>query len=105
MVKDLTDLTFEKEISSASKPVLVDFWAPWCAPCRMQAPIVEELDSELCGKVIFAKVNVDENLNVATALGIASIPTLMIYKDGKVVEKIVGLTSKAELSEMLIKLL
>lgn len=103
MVRELNDLNFEKEIAAATKPVLVDFWAVWCGPCRMQAPIIEELDSELSDKVVFAKINVDENLQTANALKIVSIPTLVLYKDGKIAETVVGLTDKAQLSEILIK--
>lgn len=103
MVKELTDLTFEKEISKADKPMLVDFWAEWCAPCKMQAPVIEELDSELSDKIIFAKVNVDDNMQIASALSISGIPTLLLYKNGEIVQKIVGYTPKAELSEILLK--
>ncbi|MGE5403142.1 MAG: thioredoxin [Ignavibacteriales bacterium] len=89
-----TDFNFDSEVLSQGTPVLVDFWAPWCGPCRMVAPIVEEIASELQGKLKVVKVNTDENYNVATRYGIMSIPTLGIFKNGKLVDSVVGAVPK-----------
>jgi len=94
-----TDATFDKNIKKGV--VLVDFWATWCGPCRRQGPIVEELAKEFAGKVIVGKVDVDKNKAVAQRYIIRSIPTIIIFKDGKVVERLVGLRSKAELEKTL----
>jgi thioredoxin 1 len=91
------DKSFKDVVIEAKMPVLVDFWAPWCAPCRAIAPAVEELAGEYTGRVGFAKVNVDENPKLATDYGVRSIPTLLIFKDGKPLTQIVGLRPKAEL--------
>ncbi|MBO5851070.1 MAG: thioredoxin [Clostridia bacterium] len=104
-VKHLTDFDFNSTIKESKVPVLVDFWAPWCSPCRMQSPILEELATELNGKVVIAKLNVDECESLALKYGVNSIPCLMVFKDGELKEQSVGLTSKAELSAMLIKYL
>lgn len=105
-IKDIMDIDeFNAVIKNEKKPVLVDFWATWCNPCRMQTPILEELAEELKDKVKVVKVDVDENEKLAYELKIRSIPTLYLYKDGNLVEKSVGLTSKALLSEMIIKYL
>jgi len=95
------DKSFKDVVIEAKMPVLVDFWAPWCAPCRGIAPMVDELAGEYSGRVGFAKVNVDENPRVATEYGIRSIPTLLLFKDGKPVKQIVGLRPKAELKKNL----
>lgn len=102
-IKELTNADFEQFIENESKPVMVDFWATWCSPCRMQAPIFNELAQELKEKAVFAKVDVDENESLAYKYKIASIPCIMVFKDGRQVEKTVGLSTKAELAEMLIK--
>ena len=94
---------FEEVVLKSDKPVLVDFWAIWCGPCRMQAPILEDLCSEINGKAVICKANVDENEALAVKYGIISIPSLLLFKNGEVVEKSVGLTSKQELSSMIIK--
>jgi thioredoxin 1 len=86
--------SFEKVISTPGKPVLVDFWAPWCGPCKSIAPILEELQSEMGEKVQIAKVDVDNNGEIAGKYSIRAIPTLLLFKDGKVVDQVVGLTSK-----------
>jgi len=92
---EINDKNFEEEVLKSSIPVLVDFWAPWCAPCRAIAPIIEELAEELEGKVKVCKLNVDENPITPGKFGIRAIPTLMIFKNGEVVETLVGAVSKA----------
>ena len=95
---------FNKIINS-DKPVLVDFYATWCGPCKMQTPILKEFAEEVGDKVEIVKVDVDENADIASKYSIQSIPTIMVFKDGEVKEKAVGLTVKANLSQMLIKYL
>jgi thioredoxin 1 len=98
---DVTDQTFEVEVINADVPTLVDFWAPWCGPCRMVAPIVEELAGEYDGRVKFVKLNTDENPAVSGRYGIRSIPTLLVFKDGEVKGQIVGFRPKSELKNRL----
>jgi len=97
----VTDDTFESTVLKAKLPVLVDFWAPWCSPCRMVAPLVEELSTEYEGKVVFVKFDVDENPKMASKYGIMSIPTLLIFKGGNPVSHIVGFRPKSELRKSL----
>ena len=99
--RDVTDANFEQEVLKADKPVLVDFWAPWCGPCRMVAPIVEELADEYDGKVEFVKVNTDDNPNTAVKYGIRSIPTLLVFKDGEPAGQIIGFRPKSDLKQRL----
>ena len=100
-VLEVTDDTFEAEVKNADLPVLVDFWAPWCGPCRMVGPTVEAIAGKYAGKVKVVKVNVDDSPGVATEFKIRSIPTLAILKDGKVEEQLVGVQSEDELSKAL----
>ena len=95
---EVTDADFEQTVLKADTPVVVDFWAPWCAPCRRMAPIFEDLANEYAGRVQFAKLNVDEAEQVPSTYGTFSIPTLIIFKDGQEVNRIIGLTSKDRLA-------
>ncbi|MFC1870926.1 thioredoxin [Chloroflexota bacterium] len=97
----VSDSNFDQTVLQSKLPVLVDFWAPWCGPCRMVAPVVEELANEYEGKISFAKVDVDQNPKTAGAYGIMSIPTLLIFKEGKPVSNIVGFRPKDELKQNL----
>jgi thioredoxin 1 len=97
----LNESNFQTEVLEAKQPVLVDFWAEWCAPCRMIAPLLEELATEYEGRVHIGKVNVDENQQLAAQYRITGIPTLLLFKDGQVREAIVGLKSKRELKAAL----
>ena len=94
---ELTDANFEQEVLKSDLPVLIDFWAVWCGPCRMIAPIVEELAEEYDGKLKVGKLDVDHNRQTAMQYGIRSIPTLLLFKDGQVVEMIIGAVSKGML--------
>ena len=94
MALELTDANFTEQVLNSDKPVLVDFWAEWCGPCRMVGPIVEELAHDYDGKAVVGKVNVDENQGVAAQFGIRNIPTLLIFKNGQVVDKQVGVAPK-----------
>jgi thioredoxin 1 len=101
----VTDTTFKDEVIDSDVPVLVDFWAPWCGPCRMVAPVVDEISQEYEGQVKVVKVNTDENPNVASQYGIRSIPTLMIFKGGQRVDTVVGAVPKTTLANTLAKYL
>jgi thioredoxin 1 len=101
MAKQFTDSSWEQDVLSSDKPVLVDFWAEWCGPCRMIGPLVEELAKEYEGKAVIGKLNVDENPGVASKYGIRSIPTLLVFKGGEVVDKIVGAVPKTMLAQKL----
>jgi len=100
-VMELNDTNFQSDVLEASEPVLVDFWAPWCGPCRMIAPVVEELASENQGSAKITKLNVDEAPQAAQNYGVSSIPTIMIFKGGEVVERFVGVQPKNRLQEAL----
>ena len=97
-VGKVTDATFDAEVLKSKEAVVVDFWAEWCGPCRMIGPALEEISNEMAGKVKIAKLNVDENPQISSQLGIRSIPALMMFKDGKVVAQKVGAAPKGELS-------
>jgi thioredoxin 1 len=98
-VQHLTDTNFKSEVIDSKIPVLVDFWAPWCGPCKMIAPAVEELAKEYAGRLKIGKVNVDESSKAATQYSIMSIPTILFFRDGKVSDQIVGAMSKSELKK------
>jgi thioredoxin 1 len=100
-VAEFTDETFKSEVLESPTPVLVDFWAPWCGPCRMIAPVVEELATEHQGTVKVGKINIDDNPSAAQQYGVSSIPTLMIFKDGQVVDRFVGVQPKSRLQQAL----
>jgi thioredoxin 1 len=97
----VTDETFEEVVLKAPVPVMVDFWAPWCGPCRMVAPIVEDLAEKYDGRAVVAKLNTDENLKVAGQLGIMGIPTLILFKDGQEVDRVVGFAPGQTLEQKL----
>ena len=99
----VTDSSFQEEVLNSELPVLVDFWAPWCGPCRMVTPVVEEIAEQYKGKVTVVKLNTDENPNVASQYGIRSIPTLMIFKGGQRVDMVVGAVPKTTLAQTLEK--
>ncbi len=103
--EQVTDSTFKQEVLDSDVPVLVDFWAPWCGPCRMVAPVVDEISVQYEGQLKVVKVNTDENPNVASQYGIRSIPTLMIFKDGQRVDMVVGAVPKTTLANTLEKYL
>src|SRR6188508_1474523 len=96
-VREVTDATFESEVLKSDIPVLIDFWAPWCGPCRAIAPLVEELATEYAGKLKVAKMNVDDNPQVPSKYNVRSIPNLVLFKGGQVKEQIVGAVPKATL--------
>ena len=103
--QDVSDNEWDSEVLSNDTPVLVDFWAPWCGPCKMVAPVVDELAEEYDGKVKFVKLNTDDNIETASKYGIRSIPTLMVFKGGEAVEQVVGFRPKSELKKSLDKVL
>lgn len=101
----LTDQNFQEKVTKSSGVILVDFWAPWCVPCQTLAPVLEELNKELKGKVQIAKLNIDENPKTASKFGVMSIPNLIIFKDGQKVEQIIGLQTKDNLKKAIERVL
>lgn len=102
---ELTDESFEEEVLKASTPVLVDFWAPWCGPCRMMAPTIDQIAKEMEGKIKVGKINIDQHNKYAGQFGIMSIPTFLFFKDGKVLEQMVGVIDKEDMKEKIEKYL
>lgn len=104
-VIELSDASFDETVHKATEPVLVDFWAPWCGPCRMLAPIIEQIADEFAGKAKVCKLNTDEARDTAVEFGISAIPTVILFKDGQIQKKWVGLTSKKDISDTISKVL
>jgi thioredoxin len=102
---ELSDSTFDKEVLKSEAPVLVDFWAPWCGPCRILGPVVEEIASSYSGRLKVGKLNVDDNQETTMAYGIRSIPTLIIFKGGKAFDQIIGAVPKSEIERIIKKAL
>jgi thioredoxin 1 len=101
MAIEINETNFEKEVLSSDKPVLIDFWAPWCGPCKMLSPVIEEIASQYNGKAKVFKVNTDENISLATKFQITSLPCLMLFKNGEVLNKIVGFRSKGDIEKLI----
>ena len=104
-VIELSDASFDETVHKATEPVLVDFWAPWCGPCKMLTPIIEQVADEFAGKAKVCKLNTDQARDTAVEFGISAIPTVILFKGGQIQKKWVGLTSKKELSDNISKLL
>ena len=105
MAVELTDANFDEIVLGSDKPVMIDFWAEWCGPCRMVGPVVEEIHNDYTGKAVVAKVNVDENPNISMKFGIRNIPTIVFLKNGELVDKSVGAVPRNVLTEKLDNLL
>lgn len=103
MAIEITDSNFDEVVTNSDKPVLVDFWAEWCGPCRMVGPVVEELAKEYEGRAVIGKVNVDENPDISVKFGIRNIPALLFFKNGEIVDKQIGAVPKSALVEKLEK--
>lgn len=102
-ILEVTDDTFDEQVRGAEGPVLVDFWAPWCGPCRAIAPVLDEMAEEMAGRATIAKVNVDENGDLAARFGIRSIPALLVFKDGRIVDQAVGALPKEQMRRLIDK--
>lgn len=100
-VLEITEANFEEKVLQADKAVLIDFWAPWCGPCRQVAPIIDAVAQDFSGKAYVGKINVDDNMGLAQRYGVMSIPTLLVIKGGQVVEQVIGARSKEDISAML----
>ena len=101
MALEITDANFDEVVMNSDKPVIIDFWAEWCGPCRMIGPVIEEMHKEYEGKALIGKVNVDHNMGVSAKFGVRSIPTILFIKNGEVVDKSVGAVPKAQLASKL----
>ena len=105
MALEITDSNFEETVLKSDKPVMVDFWAAWCGPCRMVGPIIDELSEEYDGKAIIGKIDIDSNQQYAAQFGVRNIPTVLVFKDGELVERKVGVSSKNDYAEAIDKLI
>ena len=105
MALEITDSNFEETVLKSDKPVMVDFWAAWCGPCRMVGPIIDELSEEYDGKVIIGKIDIDSNQQYAAQFGVRNIPTVLVFKDGELVDRKVGVSSKNDYAEAIDKLI
>lgn len=103
VIVELSDTSFDTEVINSEKPVLVDFWAPWCGPCKALAPVINEISNDFADKVKVGKLNVDDNPEISMKFGIRSIPTLIVFKDGKVQDQIIGAVPKSEIEKALEK--
>ena len=105
MALQITDSNFEETVLKSDKPVMVDFWAAWCGPCRMVGPIIDELSEEYAGKAIIGKIDIDSNQQYAAQFGVRNIPTVLVFKDGELVDRKVGVSSKNDYAEAIDKLI
>jgi len=104
-IANINEKEFEKEVLKSNIPVLVDFWATWCGPCKMIAPLIEKMAKEYEGKMKFVKVDIDSNSNIASEMGIRSIPTLIIFKNGDIADQVIGVVSEIQLKKIIDKIL